>query len=94
MKAMGMINGDIPWMNEKNKVNVSSGLGQQLDKISGLANSLSEITNDVKSFVDEQKSLDKQQEEREKSDKDGQDKAKETNTDESIPEIEILGGSN
>lgn len=95
MKAMGMINGDVPWMNEDNKVQVGIGkVGEQLDKISGLANSLSEITNDVKSFVDEQKSLDKEQQEREKSDKDGQDKAKENNTDESIPDVQILGGDN
>jgi hypothetical protein len=93
MKAMGMINGDVPWMNENNKVQVGIGkVGEQLDKISGLANSLADITNDVKSFTDEQKSLDKQQEEREKSDKKGQDKATENNADEYILELEQLGG--
>jgi hypothetical protein len=94
MKAMGMIGGDVPWMNEDNKVQVGVGkVGEALDKISGLSNSLAEISSDVKTQIDEQKNLDKQYKEREKSDKDGVSKATEIHADEYIAELEtLLGG--
>jgi hypothetical protein len=94
MKAMGMLNGDIPWMNENNKVQAGVGkIGEQLDKITGLANSLAEITNDVKTEIDAQNQLDKEYEERQKLDNQGQEKATEDNSDEYILELEILGGT-
>lgn len=93
MKAMGMLNGNVPWMNEDNKVQVGAGkVGAGLENISGLASSLSEITSDVKTQVDTQKSLDKQQADRNKADNEGEKKATETHSDEYILELEILGG--
>jgi hypothetical protein len=94
MKAMGMFNSDVPWMNEDNKVQVGVGkVGEALDKISGLSNNLAEISSDVKTQIDEQTNLDKQYKEREKSDKDGVNKATEIHADEYIAELEtLLGG--
>jgi hypothetical protein len=101
MKAMGMFNTNVPWMNEDNKVQVGAGkaggaigkVNQALDKISGLSNSLAEISSDVKTQVDEQKNLDKQYQERAKSDKDGVSKATEIHADEHIADLEtLLGG--
>jgi hypothetical protein len=94
LKAMGMIGSDVPWMNEKNKVNVGVGkLGVALDTISGLSNSLAEISSDVKTQVAEQKNIDKEYKERDKSDKDGVKQATEANEDEYIAELEtLLGG--
>ena len=94
MKAMGMIGGNVPWMNEDNKVNAGAGkVGVALDTISGLSNSLAEVTSDVKSQVKSQADLDKQYKERTKEDENGGKKAKESNEDENILELEILGGN-
>jgi hypothetical protein len=94
MKAMGMFNIDVPWMNEDNKVQAGIGkVGEALDKISGLSNSLAEISSDVKTQIDEQKNLDKQYQDRQTADKDGVKKATETHADEHILELEtLLGG--
>jgi hypothetical protein len=93
MKAMGMIGGEVPWMNENNKVNAGVGkLGVALDTISGLSNSLAEITTDVKTQVQAQAALDKEYAERIKDDETGDKQAKENNEDETILELEALGG--
>jgi hypothetical protein len=94
MKAMGMIGGDVPWMNEDNKVQAGVGkVGEAIDKISGLSNNLAEISSDVKTQIQEQTNLDKQYKEREKVDKDGVKKATEIHADEYIAELEtLLGG--
>lgn len=93
MKAMGMIGGDVPWMNEDNKVNAGVGkAGIALDTISGLSNNLAEISSDVKSQKQEQADLDKSYKERQKEDEKGDKKAKENNEDEQILELEALGG--
>jgi hypothetical protein len=94
MKAMGMISGNIPWMNEDNKVNAGVGkVGAVLDTVSGLSNSLAEISSDVKSQTKEQAELDKSYKERQAEDAKGSKKAKENNEDETILELEaLLGG--
>ncbi len=94
MKAMGMIGGNIPWMNEDNKVNAGVGkLATALDSVSGLASSLSEISSDVKSQKTEQADLDKAYKERQEEDEKGGKKAKENNEDETILELEkLIGG--
>ena len=93
MKAMGMIGGDVPWMNENNKVNVGAGkFGVAVDTISGLSNSLVEISSDVKSQIQAQTDLDKEYKERTKQDEKGDKKAKVNNEDEEILELEILKG--
>ena len=94
LKAMGMISGDVPWMDEDNKVNVVGGkVGIKLDKVSGLSNSLSEISSDVKTQVEEQKNFDKEEKARLKSDRDGTKKSTESNSDKDIPDLQTLGGS-
>ena len=94
MKAMGMISGDILWMNENNKVNVGAGkLGVALDTVSGLSNSLAEISSDVKTQVAEQANLDKEYQYRKAAEDNGLNKSKEANEDEYIAELEtLLGG--
>ena len=93
MKAMGMIGGNVPWMNEDNKVNSGVGkVGAALDTVSGLSNNLAEISRDVKSQKEEQSNLDKSYKERQKEDKEGDKKAKENNEDETILELEALVG--
>lgn len=94
MKAMGMIGGEVPWMNEDNKVNTGVGkVGIALDTISGLSSTLAEITNDVKSQKTEQAELDKAYKERQQEEENGGKKAKENNEDETILELEaLLGG--
>ncbi len=94
LKAMGMIGGDVPWMNEKNKVNVGAGkFGVALDTISGLSNSLAEISSDVKTQIEEQSNLDKEFKSRESTDKKGVKESTEINADEYIAELEtLLGG--
>lgn len=93
LKAMGMIGNDVPWMNEKNKVNAGAGkIGVALDTISGLSNSLTEISSDVKTQIKEQSDLDKQFKEREKTDKKGVAESTAINEDESILELEALIG--
>jgi hypothetical protein len=93
MKAMGMIGGEVPWMNENNKVNAGVGkLGVALDTISGLSNSLAEITSDVKTQIQAQADLDKEYQTQLKEDETGGKQAKENNEDETILELEALGG--
>jgi hypothetical protein len=95
MKAMGMISGDVPWMNEDNKVNTGVGkVGVALDTISGLSSTLAEITSDVKTQKTEQADLDKAYKERQEEDDKGGKKAKENNEDETILELEALLGGN
>jgi hypothetical protein len=92
MKAMGMLAGNVPWMNEDNKVQVGVGkVGAALTNVSGLSSSLSDITSDVKTQKEQQKSLDKQYEDRKAADKEGVKKATETNADEEILELEVIG---
>jgi hypothetical protein len=94
MKAMGMIGGNVPWMNEDNNVKAGIGkVGTALDTISGLSNSLAEISSDVKTQVQAQTDLDKQQQELETANKEGEKKATEKNSDKSIPEVAALGGN-
>lgn len=93
MKAMGMIGGDVPWMNEDNKVNTGVGkVGIALDTISGLSNSLAEISSDVKTQIDEQANIDKQEQYRQAADKKATEKSTESNTDKDIPDLATLGG--
>ena len=93
MKAMGMIGGNVPWMNEDNKVSTGTGkIGAALDTVSGLSNNLAEISSDVKSQKQEQAELDKSYKERQKEDEKGDKKAKENNEDDQILELEALGG--
>jgi hypothetical protein len=94
MKAMGMIGGNIPWMNEKNKVNVGAGkFGVALDTVSGLSNSLAEISSDVKTQIAEQSNLDKEFNYRKAAEDDGIKQSTELNADEYIAELEtLLGG--
>jgi hypothetical protein len=94
LKAMGMIGGDVPWMNEKNKVNVGAGkFGVALDTVSGLSNSLAEISSDVKTQVAEQANLDKEFNYRKAAEQEGVKQSTEINADEYIAELEtLLGG--
>lgn len=94
LKAMGMIGSDVPWMNEKNKVNIGAGkFGVALDTISGLSNSLAEISSDVKTQISEQANLDKEYQYRKAAEDNGLNKSKEANEDEYIAELEtLLGG--
>jgi hypothetical protein len=92
MKAMGMLAGNVPWMNEDNKVQVGVGkVGASLTNVSGLSSSLSEITSDVKTQKEQQKSLDNQYQDRKAADKEGVKKATENNADEEILELEVIG---
>lgn len=93
LKAMGMIGGDVPWMNEDNKVQTGIGkISAAVDTVSGLSNSLTEISSDVKTQIKEQADLDKQYQEREKTDKKGVEKSTAINADEYILELEKLVG--
>ncbi len=93
LNGVGMFGAGQPWAREDNKVNTGANkFSKTLDTISGLSSVLSDITTDVKSAKEEQDEIDKKYQQEQDEAKKGEDKAKETNSDEVIPDIDIIQG--
>ncbi len=91
--GIGMFGGGQPWAREDNKVATGAAkFSASLGSISGLSSILSDVTSDVKSAKEQQDEIDKKYQQEQEATKEGLNKAKETNADEVIPDIDKIQG--